>query len=76
MAPVDLTKADILAAFGMPPKDAIAYLEGKGLRFGWNWQDTRDQAKTIHQPTAATGYQLSDEVMKKNLRSGRFTRVR
>ncbi len=44
MTPADLTKADILAAFGMPPKDAIAYLEGKGLRFGWNWQDTLDQA--------------------------------
>ncbi len=42
--PADLDKADILAAFRMPPKDAIAYLEGKGLRFGWRWQDTLDQA--------------------------------
>ena len=33
------TQADLQAMFGLPPKDAIAYLERKGFSITWNWQE-------------------------------------
>jgi SPP1 gp7 family putative phage head morphogenesis protein len=34
-----LTEADLQAVFGLPPKDAIAYFERKGLKISWDWQE-------------------------------------
>lgn len=39
-------REEILAAlFGREPKDAVAYLESKGLRFTWNWAEMLDEAR-------------------------------
>ncbi len=32
------------AMFGMPPKDAVAFLREKGLAVSWNWQEMLDEA--------------------------------
>lgn len=34
----------LIALFGMPPKEAIAYLESKGLRITFNWAEMLDEA--------------------------------
>ncbi|MDD5479686.1 phage minor head protein [Rhodoferax sp.] len=36
--------AVLMALFGMPPKEAMAYLEGKGLRITFNWAEMLDEA--------------------------------
>lgn len=35
---------DVSALFDLKPEAAVAYLEGKGIHIGWNWQDTLDEA--------------------------------
>ena len=35
---------DLRAIFGMPPKDAIDYLRGKGYLITWNWHDVQAAA--------------------------------
>jgi SPP1 gp7 family putative phage head morphogenesis protein len=35
----DLTDADLQAVFGLPPEQAIAYFERKGLKCSWDWQE-------------------------------------
>lgn len=37
--------AVLLALFTMPPKEAIAFLEGKGLRITFNWDEMLDEAQ-------------------------------
>jgi SPP1 gp7 family putative phage head morphogenesis protein len=39
MAKLDLTPEEIQSIFGMPPKDAIAFFERKGLKVSWDWQE-------------------------------------
>lgn len=39
-----LDAADIKAMFGLPPEDAIRFLEQKGYAITWNWWEQRDAA--------------------------------
>ena len=40
-----LTSALLLDAFELPPADAIAFLESKGIKIGFNWQTAAAEAK-------------------------------
>ena len=48
---------DLRAIFGMPPKDAIDYLRGKGYAITWNWHDieaaAHQRAFTVAKMTSA-----------------------
>lgn len=35
----NLTEGDLQAVFGMPPEEAIAYFQRKGLKVSWDWQE-------------------------------------
>ncbi|RSN84437.1 phage head morphogenesis protein [Acinetobacter baumannii] len=37
-------RPELNALFKLPPKDAIAYLESKGFKIGWDWHETLDHA--------------------------------
>lgn len=37
-------RPELNALFQLPPKDAIAYLENKGFKIGWDWHETLDHA--------------------------------
>jgi hypothetical protein len=37
-------RPELNALFKLPPKDAIAYLESKGFKVGWDWHETLDHA--------------------------------
>ncbi len=39
-----LTQTDIAMVFGLAPKAAIAYLENKGFKLSFNWEEVLDQA--------------------------------
>lgn len=38
------TNEDLQILFNRPPADAIAYLENKGFKIGWDWHQTLDDA--------------------------------
>jgi SPP1 gp7 family putative phage head morphogenesis protein len=35
---------DLSAAFGLPPKEAVAWFEAKGYKITWDWHEMRDEA--------------------------------
>jgi SPP1 gp7 family putative phage head morphogenesis protein len=37
--PPELSSGDLQAVFNMPPEDAIAYFERKGLKVSWDWKE-------------------------------------
>lgn len=39
-----MPKPDLAYMLGLPPEDAIAYLEGKGYAIGWSWRDVWQEA--------------------------------
>lgn len=41
---VELAREDLAALFNLPPKAAIAYLQRKGYKLTWNWQEQLDAA--------------------------------
>lgn len=41
-----LAQDDLLAVFNMPPADAIAFFERKGLKISWDWQEVWRHANT------------------------------
>ena len=49
--------ADLRAIMNLPPKDAIAYLQGKGFAITWDWHDV-DAATHARSFTVAKGMRL------------------
>lgn len=47
MSKPNLSEGDLQAVFGMPPKDAIAYFEAKGLKISWDWQEVWRHANAL-----------------------------
>lgn len=37
--PPEINSGDLFAVFNMPPEEAIAYFERKGIRVSWDWQE-------------------------------------
>ncbi|MDO8769540.1 MAG: phage minor head protein [Burkholderiaceae bacterium] len=58
-----ITKYDLVAAFGMPPEEAVAFLRGKGLVVsdGWRdlWQAAHRKAFTVAQ---SAGYDVLGDI--------------
>jgi SPP1 gp7 family putative phage head morphogenesis protein len=42
--PLPLSPVDLRALFRLEPKAAVAYLQAKGYRLTWNWQEQLDEA--------------------------------
>lgn len=42
--PPPLNAADLTVMFGLPPAEAVRFVESKGYKITWNWWEARDEA--------------------------------
>lgn len=69
-----LSEGDLIAVFGMPPKDAIAFFERKGLKITWDWQEVwrhaHSQAFTVAKVTRLDVLTDIHNALSEDLRNG------